>query len=496
MAEIKPIRAWRYNESLEQKIDELTSPLFDVVSDRQRNALYQNPYNSIHLSVPQGSDAANKAGQLLENWKNEGIIVQDKLPAIYVYYQYFKLAGRTKEFCRKGFICHIRAYDWNERVILRHENTIPKSVNDRIELLEKTELNVSPTHGLYTDSEHELERFMDEAITVAIYEGEDYQGVRDVLAVIQDANIIQKFIDVIKDKSIILADGHHRYEGSMLYKQKQKALNPNNTGNEGYNFHLMYLTNTEADDLRILPTHRLLHGFKDFNENEIIEKLRDDFEIKEIEDADTLNEIIIGKKWAFGILFKDRTLKIRLKPESFIRLLHGFKNFNENEIIEKLRDDFEIKEIEDADTLNEIIVGKKWAFGILFKDRTLKIRLKPESFLKMKWNFPEEVKALDLTILHYFIIEKILEIPGKDQRKSENISFDRSFSDCLTKVIRSEAQMAIITQEISIEEVKKVCASGYTLPQKSTYFYPKVICGFLFSSIKEDEFQSPTYSIY
>jgi len=433
MAEIKPIRAWRYNESLEQKIDELTSPLFDVVSDRQRNALYQNPYNSIHLSVPQGSDAANKAGQLLENWKNEGIIVQDKLPAIYVYYQYFKLAGRTKEFCRKGFICHIRAYDWNERVILRHENTIPKSVNDRIELLEKTELNVSPTHGLYTDSEHELERFMDEAITVAIYEGEDYQGVRDVLAVIQDANIIQKFIDVIKDKSIILADGHHRYEGSMLYKQKQKALNPNNTGNEGYNFHLMYLTNTEADDLRILPTHRLLHGFKDFNENEIIEKLRDDFEIKEIEDADTLNEIIIGKKWAFGILFKDRTLKIRLKPESF---------------------------------------------------------------LKMKWNFPEEVKALDLTILHYFIIEKILEIPGKDQRKSENISFDRSFSDCLTKVIRSEAQMAIITQEISIEEVKKVCASGYTLPQKSTYFYPKVICGFLFSSIKEDEFQSPTYSIY
>lgn len=431
MAEIKPIRAWRYNESLEQKIGDLTSPLFDVVSDRQRNSLYQNPHNSIHLSVPKGPDAANKAKHLLENWKKEGVIVQDKLPAIYVYYQYFKIAGNTKEFCRKGFISHIRVYDWNERVILRHENTIPKSVNDRIELLEKTELNVSPTHGLYTDPAHKLERIMDEAITVPIYEGEDYQGVRDVLAVIQDANIIQMFIDVIEDKSIILADGHHRYEGSMLYKQKQKALNPDHTGKEGYNFHLMYLTNTEADDLRILPTHRLLHGFS---------------------------------------------------------------NFNENEIIEKLCIDFEIKEIEDADTLNEIIVGKKWSFGILFKDRTLKVRLKPESFTKMKWHFPEEVKALDLTVLHYFIIEKILGIPGKDQRKSENISFDRSFSDCLTKVIRNEAQMAIITQEISIEEVKKVCASGYTMPQKSTYFYPKVICGFLFSSIKENEFQSPAYS--
>jgi uncharacterized protein (DUF1015 family) len=195
----------------------------------------------------------------------------------------------------------------------------------------------------------------------------------------------------------------------------------------------MYLTNTEADDLRILPTHRLVEGLSQFNENEIVEKLKTDFIVKEIEDADTLNEIILGKKWAFGILFKDRTIKVRLKPEAMPT---------------------------------------------------------------MRWQFPEEVKTLDLTILHYFIIEKILGIPGKDQRKSKNISFDRSFSDCLTKVIRGESQMAIITQEISIEDVKRVCASGFTMPQKSTYFYPKVICGFLFSSIKEDEFHSPIYSLF
>ena len=431
MAEIKPIRAWRYNETLNQKIDDLTSPLFDVVSERQRKALYQNPYNSIHLSVPQGTDAATKAGVLLQEWKEKGIIIQDKLPSIYVYYQYFRLAGASKEYCRKGFIIHIRTYDWEDRVILRHENTIPKSVNDRVDILEKTELHVSPTHGLYTDPSHALEKYMDEAITAPLYEGEDYQGVRDVLAIIQDAHVIQKFIDVVKDKTIILADGHHRYEGSLLYKQKRKVQNPDHLGSEGYNFHLMYLTNTEADDLRILPTHRLIQNISGFDENQIIEKLSVYFDIKEIEDADTLNEIIIGKKWAFGVLFKDRTLKIRLKPESL---------------------------------------------------------------QKMKWNFPEEVKALDLTVLHYFIIEKILGIPGKEQRQSENISFERSFSDCLTKVIQGEVQMAIITQEISIEEVKNVCASGFTMPQKSTYFYPKAICGFLFSSIKENEFQSPTYS--
>ncbi len=431
MAEIKPIRAWRYNDALAADIDTITSPLFDVVSEKQRKSLYQNPLNSIHLSVPEGSDAATKASRLLQSWKKEGVIRQDKLPAIYVYYQYFKLSGSTKEYCRKGFICHIRTYDWNEGVILRHENTIPKSVNDRIELLEKTELHVSPTHGLYTDESFTLETYMDEAISNPVYECEDYQGVRDVMGVIQDAHVIQKFIDFMKDKTVILADGHHRYEGSLLYKRKKAKENPHHHGEEGYNFHLMYLTNTEADDLRILPTHRLIHDVPNFDEALIIEKLHEDFDVKEIEDADTLNEIILGKKWAFGILLKDKTLKVRLKPDA---------------------------------------ISKLW------------------------WDFPEEIKQLDLTVLHYFIIEKIIGIPGKDQRKSENVSFDRSFSDCLTKVIKGEAQMAIITQDISIEDVKKVCHSGYTMPQKSTYFYPKVICGFLFSSIKENEFKSPPYS--
>jgi uncharacterized protein (DUF1015 family) len=431
VADIKPFRAWRYNPTLSGNIDELTSPLFDVVSDKQRKALYKNPHNSIYLSVPQQPDASNKAHLLLEEWKTKGIIVQDKLPAIYVYYQYFKLAGSTKEFCRKGFIANIRAYNWNENVVLRHENTIPSAVNDRIELLEKTELNVSPTHGLYTDANHILERYMDEAILHPLYESEDYQGVKDVLAVIHDAAIISIFIELIKGKKIILADGHHRYEGSLAYREKMTKSNPAHKGEEGYNFHLMYLTNTESDDIRILPTHRLIKGINDFDEQEILNKLEQHFTIKVLDDADTANEIIVGKQWAFALLFKENTYKVRLKPEALA---------------------------------------------------------------SMTWPFPDAVKKLDLTVMHYFIIEKVLGIPGKEQRQSNNITFDRSFGDCLTKVISEEAQMAIITNEVSIEEVKSVCASGYTMPQKSTYFYPKVICGFVFSSIKEEEFKSPVYS--
>lgn len=430
MAEILPIRPWRYHPELEKNIDDLTSPLFDVVSEKQRKALYQNPLNSIHLSVPEPPDAADRAAAILREWKQNHVLVQDLLPAIYVYYQYFKLPGSEKPSCRKGFICHIKAYDWTENVILRHENTMPKAVNDRVELLEKTELHSSPTHGLYTDPDFVLERYMDEAVTNPILETEDYQGVRDVLAVIHDAAVIRKFMDLLASKTVILADGHHRYEGSLIYKNRMLRKQPEGKVN-GFNYHLMYLTNTESADLAILPTHRLIKDLPAFDEQAILAKLQEDFVIKPVADSDTLNEVIAGKQWAFGIMLRENCYKVRLKPQSFS---------------------------------------------------------------KLNWPFPEVVKKLDLTVMHFFIIEKVLGIPGRMQRYSENLEFDRSYSDCLKRVLQGEAQMAVITNEISIEEVKTVCRSGYTMPQKSTYFYPKVIGGFLFTSIREEEFQEPVYS--
>ena len=430
MAEILPIRPWRYHPDLLKNIDELSAPLFDVVSEKQRAVLYKNPFNSIHLSVPQYPDPAARAARILDDWKANGILLQDQLPGIYVYYQYFKIAGDPKPYCRKGFVCHIRAYDWEEQVILRHENTIPKSVNDRVELLEKTELHTSPTHGLYSDPTFLLEKFMDEAISNPIIETEDYQGVRDVLAVIHDAEIIMEFLNFFRNRKVILADGHHRYEGSLIHKKNMLAKNPGQT-HLGFNYHLMYLTNTESVDVKILPTHRVIRNLPSFDENTVIEKLRQDFVIKPVESFDTLNEVIAGKQWAFGIMMKDNCFKVRLKPEAIDSL---------------------------------------------------------------PWPFPEVVKHLDLTVMHYFIIEKVLGIPGRLQRQSEHIDFDRSYSDCVKRVLEGDAQMAIITNEVSIEDVIKVCNSGFTMPQKSTYFYPKVIGGFLFTSIKDKEFLEPAYS--
>ncbi|QNF35129.1 DUF1015 domain-containing protein [Adhaeribacter swui] len=424
MAEIIPLRGWRYNQELSKNIQDLTSPLFDVVSVKQREALYQNPFNSIHLSVPQGIDPAQEAAERLQNWKTEGILRQDYLPGIYVYYQYFRLPGSDQEYCRKGFMCHMRAYDWSEKVLLRHENTLPASVNDRIALLAATQMQVSPTHGLYTDPDFMLEKYMDEAIQAPLHESEDYQGVRDVVAVIQDARIIKEFVNTLKDKPVLLADGHHRYEGSLQYRKSQMAGNQNHTGQEPYNYHFIYLTNTEACAVRILPTHRLV-------------------------------------------------TQISLSSEEFLKNLAIY---------------FTLTELSDPYDLNEIIVGKPWAFGMYLYGKPYKIRLKPEVHAQINWQLPDVVKALDLTVLHYFVFEKILGIAQEAQRYSEQIQYIRNFAECLARVDHGEAAVAFITNAVTMEQVKTVCYSGALMPQKSTFFYPKVISGFVFSSIKQNEF--------
>ncbi|MDX2500573.1 MAG: DUF1015 domain-containing protein [Deltaproteobacteria bacterium] len=420
MAEIKPFRAWRYNDDLVRNIDELTSPLFDVASEKQKAALYGNPLNSIHLSIPCGDCPSDNAAKILEQWKADGSLQKDNDTGIYVYYQHFRLPGDQTRYCRKGFICKIRIYDWEQNIILRHENTMPGSVDEQVALLAATRLNASPTHGLYTDETLELDKLMDESMQRPICETEDYQGIRDVLGVIRDPESIEHFVRIMKNKQVILADGHHRYTGSLAYMKRQMSANPDHTGYEAYNYHLMWLTNTEARDLKILPTHRL---------------------IKDVE------------------------------------------NFDEHAIVNKLDKYFTVKPVPNPDIMPEVIADQSWSFGLIFSDHAYRVRLKPQVFATMKWNFPDDIKTLDLTVMHYFIIQQILGLQGKDQTTSPCIEYERSFAACLTRVIQKEVQLALITNEISISDVKTVCASGCTLPQKSTYFWPKAICGFVFSSI-------------
>jgi len=427
MTEILPIKAWRYHPSVNAQIEELTSPLFDVVSPKQREALYRNENNSIHLSVPKGPNPTLSAKETLDRWKKNGVIIQDRLPGIYVYYQYFRLSGEEEEHCRKGFICHIKAYSWEENVVLRHEDTIATAVADRIDILRNTKFQTSPTHGLYDDANFLLEKYMDEAISDPLYDIEDYQGVREVLGVIHDVKIISQFCALIKDKAIVLADGHHRYEGSIAYRNEQRQSNPSHTDKEGYNYHMMYLTNTAAKGLKILPTHRLI---------------------------------------------KDSAL-------------------SEKELLSKLSSYFFVKEVIDPQEIGDLILNKQWAFGLIFKNSAYKIRLKPELIHDLPKDIPATVRELDLEVLHYFLIEKVLGIPRAEQRLSDKIDYERNLNRCHYKVTAGEVDFAVITKGVTMKEVMEVAQSGNMMPQKSTYFYPKAVSGLIFASIAEEDFKFP-----
>jgi uncharacterized protein (DUF1015 family) len=376
------------------------------------------------LSVPKGENPAEEAAIILAKWKSEGVLTQDILPGIYIYYQYFRLPGEHKERCRKGFIIQVKAYKWEEKMILRHENTIVSAVNDRIDLLKHTEIQASPTHGLYEDPDEQLESYMDAAIGSPLYELEDYQGVREVIAVIHDAEVISKFLSVLKDKQIILADGHHRLEGAIEYRKVMKDKFPAHKW-KAHDYHMMYLTNTSGNHLKILPTHRIFYGL-DISEHEFLEKLKEWFEVK---------------------LFGD--------PEEL-----GIYAFH-----------------------------KPWSFGLVIGEKAYLLQLSKANFEKFNQDLPFPVRNLDLVVLHELVFARMLGMDSEMQRNSAQLVYERNFPRCIQEVESGKASFAIITQEIELNQVMEVCNSGHVLPQKSTYFYPKALGGLIFASINQKEFE-------
>lgn len=421
MAEIYPLHGWRYNTARFKTLNELCAPLFDVITPAQRKQLYEiSPYNAIHISVPRTTPQALQ--NTIKQWKQDKIILRDILPSIYVYYQYFSLQGKI--YVRKGFIANLRLNE-NNNIVLPHENTLKNSVKERTEVLSCTQMNVSPTHGLYSDPKNTLEPLLDKYIQYPVYRYVDYQGVEDRMAVIQDAQDITFIMQHLKDKRIYLADGHHRYESSLNYYQQQKKKNPHHTGTEGYNYHLMYFTVLESEGLKILPTHRLL------------------------------------------------------------------KNINVQELLQKIKPYFEVQECEENGLLSPKIKNRPYTMGMVTQHKNYVLSLKTDIQNFLPPSIHRSVQSLDYTLLHYGIFQNLLGKSIEDQRTWDDLSFLRDEKVVQNNVKQGKADIAFIMNPVSAEQMKQVCESGQIMPMKSTYFYPKVICGFVFGSIEEQDYQSP-----
>ena len=159
------------------------------------------------------------------------------------------------------------------------------------------------------------------------------------------------------------------------------------------------------------------------------------------------------------------------------------------EISSRLNEFFYTRET-NFDELTELLDSGEWHYGLILSEKCLALKLREGLISEISWDIPDMMKTLDVTILHYFIIEKILGISRKDQYSSQKIYFEKDIETCQDHVMKRKANMALIAGEIPIQKIKEVCHSGHTMPQKTTYFYPKVITGFLFGSIHENEFES------
>ncbi|MEM6263628.1 MAG: DUF1015 domain-containing protein [Bacteroidota bacterium] len=423
MAEIRPFRAWRYNPEKVHDINLKFSPLFDVVRPEQLEQLYAIPNNSIHLSVPRSHEEAQTK---LNAWKKEKVIRLDPIPGIYVYYQQFSLFGQRKGYTRKGFICMINPRKEN---IILHENTLIHSVNDRIALLEKTKLNVSPTHGLYQDASFELEAIMDRYMEHPLYEYIDYQGVINKLAIIQDPKDIGPFLEKIAEQPVYLADGHHRLESSRVFSQKRQENGEAHNPQSWENFHMMYLTNMAADDLRILPIHRVYKPAEKLDIPILREQLQQYFDLEDVSRSrKPLFDLLKGQKHAFGL----------------------------------------------------VTLGRRWI---------MRLKMSPWEALG-EADLPDVLKQLDYTLLHMLVFDRILGIPYEDQPHSQEIMYEKGYSNAVKDVNTSQAACSFIMNEVSVEQMLEVCSTGYKMPQKSTYFYPKVVSGLVFASIDDHEIKS------
>jgi uncharacterized protein (DUF1015 family) len=432
MAHIRPFRAFRYREKPNHEVEKHFSPLFDVVSPEQLEALYADPENSIHLSMPISDDHVL---QKLNEWKENGILKQDPLPGIYIYYQEFSLFGDEKKYVRKGFIAMIRIQDQaipKGTEIILHEGTISSSVSERTRLLEKTLLNTAPTHGLYSDPGFSLEAIMDAYMVSPQYQYIDYQGVINKMAIVQDRRDIERFQALMADKSVYLADGHHRLGSSLALREHLSAQGKPLPQDSMVNYHLMYLTNLCSDDLRILPIHRVFHlKERTHNPNPIIQGLRNYFEVTDITfDRAPIFNLIEDKPRSFGMVLGSLQFHLELKP--------------------------------DIDPVRDIDLP-----------------------------LPQAVKELDYTILHYFVFDKVLGIPYLEQHATDAIKYIKDYGLALKQAVTWPGRIAFITRGTRMDQMMRVCETGQLMPQKSTYFYPKVVCGMVFASIDDNENNSP-----
>ncbi len=434
MIEIKPFKGIIYNND-KVSLNDVATPPYDIISpEEQENFYKKSEYNIIRLIVGKNEPGDNefnnkytRSADYLKDWLNQEIFLTSNGPAVYIYEQEYEIKKEKKK--RIGFIALLKLEDFESGKVLPHEKTFPKTKVDRLNLLKTCKANYSQIFSLYSDSEGKIDnilrQFPNDESTIQVT---DKDGVNHVLRPIFDEKIIKEIAQLMKDKTIFIADGHHRYETALSFRNNMREQANSYSGDEGFNYVMMMFINMDDKGLSILPVHRVIKDIPPLDENEILEKVSDFFKIESFE----FNKS--NKEEVTGILNQRLSAKFG-KSHAFGMYLGTNK--------------YHLLTLKDENIINEIVLTEH----------------------SSDW------KKLDVTILHSLLIDKIIGVKSKNLIKHKSIKFTPDENEALELVDKGGYKIAFLVNPTKIEEIRDVASNREKMPQKSTYFYPKLLTG-------------------
>lgn len=439
MVKVNPFPGITYDFSKVEAAESVIAPPYDVISPAYQDELYErSDFNIVRLILgkqfPTDDKTNNRytrAAAEMKKWLQEGVLAESDEPKLYYYIQQYKDA-KGENVTRKGFIGRCYIEDFEAKQILPHEETMGGPKEDRFNLTMATKTNLSQVFGIYSDPEKKVDKTLEEALPEKpLLDVTDEDDVRHVFYEVSDAEAIKSVKALMDDKNVLIADGHHRYETALKYRNTMREQVKDDPSEEiPYNSVMMYFANMDDDGLRLYPTHRVLKKPVDCSLGELKSKLEPYFTIEE-KDFEEINECfrvvesLNPAEFPIGIVGKDEpgTLYI-IKPN-----------------IEK-------------------VVTILASHGV-----------------------PELVARLDTTILHRFILEHLMHLDMLELKDEGNISFERDEQQIIEKYNTDMPEYIFLVGTPLVSVIKDVCLAGYRMPQKSTYFYPKLLSGLVINPL-------------
>lgn len=427
MAIIKPFKALKYSKEQFGDLKTVTSPPYDIISDKQVEKLIENnKYNIIGLERPLGENPYGEAANLLDKWKAEKVLKLDERPAIYIYEQEFNISGVVKKV--KGFICDVKLEPFSEGVILPHEKTLSKAKEDRFNLMRSTFCNFSQIYSLYIDDDNKtfskLENLSQSEPEVSFC---DDDGVVHRLWSVYDSEAINSIVSDFEKRKLFIADGHHRYETALNFRNYCRTNGLSKVG-DGCDYQMMMLVDIQNEGLVVFPTHRIIKNIDNFDPEYIIDSCKDMFDVEIKSDVTKIEENLKSMYEA---------------SKKSVAFYFG---------------------------------SDSWALFTLKSEKIL------DEYLSA---VPKCIRDLDVTVLHSLILERLFGIDDENMSAQKNLSYTRCFDEAIDEVKLGKAQCSFIMNPTRVSEIAAVAELGEKMPQKSTYFYPKLITGLVMNDLKE-----------